>query len=72
MSWNSGAKCLRMDDATPTVSYFGYATPGTSDTDPSWRIMRMTTSGTQTSIAYAGGNTDFDSVWADRLILSYA
>ena len=72
MTWQVSPKCLRIDDVSATVSYYGYAVPGTADSESSWRIMRITVSGTETKIEYAGGNTNYNSVWNDRLGYSYS
>lgn len=71
-AWQTSPKCLRIDDVSDTVSYFGYAVPGTDDDDPVWRIMKMTQVGTVTNIQYAGGNTDYNSIWSDRLSYTYS
>jgi hypothetical protein len=66
------AKALRIDDASATVTYFGYAVPGTTDDAAAWGIKRMTVVGTETLIEYANGNTDLNSVWNNRASLSYS
>ena len=65
-------KCLRIDDASATVTYFGYAVPGTESSEASWRIVRLTLVGSETLLQYAGGNTDTNSVWNDRLSYTYS
>jgi hypothetical protein len=68
----AGAKFLRLDDASETVTYIGYGLIGTADSAAAWKIIRMTTTGTETVIEYADGNNNFDNVWSDRASLSYS
>jgi hypothetical protein len=70
---------VQLDDTggTPNVLYKGEALPGSSAASALWRIQRITitTDGggnDDVAIAWADGNADFDNVWDDRLILSYA
>lgn len=61
---------FREDPATATVTYYGWALPGSAETSAVWRIMKMdTTSGTVTT--WADGNSNFDNVWANRTTLTY-
>jgi hypothetical protein len=62
----------RIDEASETVTYFGWAVPGITDSLPRWRIMRQTVSGTVTSGEWADGNESFDNIWADRASLTYS
>lgn len=72
MTWSTAPKCLRVDDASATVTYFGYAQIGSLDDAPVWRIMRLTISGTVTKIEFANGDTGYASVWDDRLGYTYS
>ena len=63
---------LRVDQADASTIYVGYATPGALESDPVWRIMRITAVGTEIVIEYTGGTSDYNSVWDDRAILSYS
>jgi len=65
-------EALRVDNNGANLSYFGYADLGTADTDPLWRIKRVTVSSNITKVEYADGNRDFDNVWDDRGSLTYA
>lgn len=65
------AKSIRLDDVSSTVTYVGEASVGASPTSPIWRISRITLSGTETIIQYAGGSTAWNSIWEDRASLTY-
>lgn len=65
------AKSIRLDDVSSTVTYVGEAPVGASPTSPIWRISRITLSGTETIIQYAGGSTAWNSIWEDRASLTY-
>lgn len=60
-----------VDESTPGVTYVGQAEPGTAKSDAAWRIKRVTETGPQTSIDWAGGTADYVHIWDDRLTLSY-
>ena len=71
MAWQTSPKCLRIDEPSATETYFGFAVIGSDPADPVWRIMKMTQVGTETLIQYSGGNTDYNSIWDDRLSYTY-
>lgn len=62
---------IRIDDASATVTYFGYAVPGSAEGSALWRIKRLTVTGGVTDIKFADGNTNFDNVWSNRAALTY-
>lgn len=62
----------RIDAVDSSTTYIGSAPVGSSESAATWRIIKIVVSGSVTSIKYAGGNTDVDSVWADRASLSYS
>lgn len=62
----------RIDEVNASLSYIGWAIPGTLDAAATWRIMRMSVTGTVNAIEWADGNEDFDNVWNDRASLSYS
>lgn len=67
------ATALRLDQASATVLYVGYAIPGTADADATWSIKRLTTTGNIVDIKYSGGGSSaFNSIWNDRATTSYA
>ena len=62
-----------LDDTTPNIMYLGESTPGTSISDPLWRIQEIIfdISGNVDSVQFAGTGT-FDQIWDNRLSLSYS
>lgn len=65
------AKATRIDDVSSSLSYIGEATVGSGESDPVWRILRITIEGTQTKVRYAGGVTSWNNSWDDRASLTY-
>ena len=65
------AKSTRIDEVSSSLTYIGEAAVGSLDMSPVWRISRITVSGTETKIQYAGGNTKWDNAWVDRASLTY-
>lgn len=65
------AKNTNIDDVSSSLTYIGEAAVGVLDSEPKWRISRITTVGTETKIRYAGGETNWNSVWDDRASLTY-
>lgn len=63
---------LLFDGESTTVNYVGEASSNVSTSQPSWRIKRITYTGNSIAIHFADGNPEFDNVWDDRAILSYA
>jgi len=68
----TGVKCLRIENVSSTVAYFGYAVPGTSESDETWRIMKMTQLGDVTKIEYPNGTTSTNFSWTNRNTYSYS
>lgn len=62
----------RVDEVSSALTYVGWATPGTLDAASTWRIMRMSVTGTVTAIEWADGDENFNNVWSDRASLSYS
>jgi hypothetical protein len=65
------AQDVQIDEASPTVTYVGEASPGTASSQALWRIKRITDSGGQVSIDWAGGVGTYVHVWNDRANLVY-
>lgn len=65
------AQVEKIDQATATVTYFGWAAPGTATSAASWRIQRMSVSGTVTTMEWADGNVTSDNIWDNRASLTY-
>jgi len=62
---------LRFDASADPILYIGEAYPGASESAAAWRIMRINTA-VGVSIDWAGGDEEFNNIWADRAILSYS
>lgn len=66
---------LKFDyDGTGNQIYVGWSQPGTSTSQPFWRIMKQTFNGSNqvTDITWPGGSTGFGSVWDSRTTYSYS
>lgn len=62
---------VRLDEASSTITYVGFAVPGTATSAASWAIKRLdSTSGLV--VLWADGNSNFDNIWDDRASLSYS
>lgn len=61
---------IEIDEASSTVTYVGKAPYGVADSDPSWYIVKLTSSGNDLSIKSA--STLFDQVWTNRASLTYS
>jgi len=62
----------RVDEVSASLTYVGWAVPGTLDAAATWRVMRMSVTGTVTAIEWADGDESFDNVWSSRAGLSYS
>ena len=63
----------RTDFVSETLAYVGEAVPGTAETSALWRIKRLTFGlDDDVTAEWAGGNANFDKVWADRASLTYS
>ena len=64
---------LRVDQVNATLMYKAEAAIGSSDSAAVWRISRIVFGNDgDVTTTWAGGTSDFDKVWDDRLILSYS
>lgn len=62
-----------VEAASPTVTYVGYAAPGTATSSPLWTIKRITENPANTfTTEFAGGSNSFQFEWDDRAGLSYS
>ena len=59
-----------VDEVSSTVQYHGMAVSGTLASAAGWRIKRVTDTATALLVEWA--STDFDQVWDDRAVLTYA
>lgn len=62
----------RVDEASSTVTYFGFAAVGSSESSSVWKIKRLSVSGSITKLEYADGNINYDNNWSNRASLSYS
>ena len=62
----------RIDFVSESEFYKGEALPGTSESSSAWRIS-FTVIGNDDDVSekWANGNSNFDKVWVDRLVLTY-
>lgn len=68
----SGNKIIIIDNASSSITYFGYSDPGSLTSDAAWRILRKeVVSATVTEFKYADSNANFDNVFDDRASLTY-
>lgn len=64
---------IMIDEASATITYVGYADPGVSEDNASWKIKRIDTSvAGQTKIKWAGGVPTKSNAWSDRASLIYS
>lgn len=61
-----------MDDDGAGTVYTGYALRGSATSEAKWFIMKQVTSGTVTTIRFAGDPFVMDQIWDDRAALSYS
>lgn len=66
------ADIILVDESSSTVTYIGFASPGTATSESYWRIMKVDSSSNPTQILYAGGDAGYKNVWNDRASLSYS
>lgn len=57
---------MRVDEPDSSTTYQGWAKIGSSPKDKVWRIRKITTSGTETIITWANGNSEFVNQWDQR------
>ncbi len=62
----------KIDEIDANNTYIGYAAPNAATSAAVWRIIKITISGTVTSLEYADGNGKFDNVWDNRASLTYS
>lgn len=61
----------RTDFVGDDVIYKGEAEPGSLESDPVWRISKITFVGEDATEQWAGGTANFVHVWANRTSLTY-
>lgn len=68
----SGPMAVRLDQADAATLYVGEALPGASPADPVWRIRKLLTTGAETAILYANGDSAFTNIWDNRASFTYS
>lgn len=66
------AYASRIDDAGSGVTYVGEAAAGSGAASSVWRIKRITETGADAVIEWAGGVATFTKVWNSRAGYSYS
>lgn len=61
----------KLDEFSATVNYVGKAPVGSSGSGAVWKIFRLTTTGTVTSIEYANSSESYSNIWDNRTSLTY-
>lgn len=68
----SDAYALQIDDVGGGVTYVGVAEPGKASSMASWSIRKITETGLDISVVWAGGSGDFNQVYDNRAVLVYS
>lgn len=71
LSTDTASYAVVLDEYSSTETYVGEAAPGSSQSDPVWRIKKVDTSSGVT-VTWAEGSSDFSNRWDQRLSLSYS
>lgn len=59
-----GKKAIRIDDAAGSITYVGFAIPGSSESSAVWQIMKIDEStDPELIITWADGNDKYDNIW---------
>lgn len=61
----------RTDFVGEDIIYRGEAIPGSNESDPVWRIWRITFAGEDVLEHWADGTAEFNKKWSDRVVYSY-
>jgi hypothetical protein len=62
---------VRLDKVSSSLTYIGYAVPGSSESASVWMIRRLSKSGNVTTIDFADSDSQFNNIWANRTGLTY-
>ena len=64
---------LKIEYASATINYYGWATPGTPTTDASWEIVRETldANGRTTDLQHANNSGERNFKWSLRASYTY-
>ena len=61
-----------VDNASESVTYYGWAPMGTDENEAHWRIMKEVKEGNVTKRLYAQGSMDFEFKWSERTNYTYS
>lgn len=59
-------------DADGTTTYIGTASAGALESASAWRIKKMIETGSDITVTFADGNSNYDNIWDNRLSLTYS
>ena len=65
-------EAMQTDEATPLITYIGWAAPGTAIGAASWKIQRITETAGDFSFEWADGDENYDQTWTGRAGHSYS
>lgn len=71
MRVQNGGMAQQYDYVDATTEYLGWAEPGTATSAASWRVKKITTTGSDIAITWADSNRNFDNAWDNRASLTY-
>lgn len=63
---------LRVEEVDANNTYIGYAVPGTLDSEPKWKLKKVSIVGIITYLGYAEATQDFNKIWDNRATYTYA
>lgn len=69
---SQGAEKSIVDASVTDIYYYGFAVPTSPTSSAVWKIIRQQTVVGITTTTYADGNANYDNVWDNRTILTYA
>lgn len=64
-------KTSRIYEASTTVTYFGSAAPGSSESSEVWKIIKMEETGGETSFKFPNGKPSEEFAWDQKLTYTY-
>lgn len=65
-------KTILYDYVSASVTYFGYAAPGSAEGSSVWKIKKMVTTGSDFTVAYANGAATYVNSWTNRASYTYS
>lgn len=61
-----------VDEASASVTYYGYAPLGTAEDEEGWVIVKKEKTGNVTKALYANGSMKFECAWSKRTSYNYS